>query len=79
MKDSAKPKTSNQSWYENYLYACLEALTSSDLKLQTAAATTLTSGGQTPHPISTIFYRLPQGTIANMLTENKDPASKTVG
>lgn len=45
LKDSAKPKTSNQSWYENYLYVCLEALTSSDLKLQTAAATTLTSGG----------------------------------
>ena len=45
MKDSAKPGTSNLPWYENYLYVCLEALTSSDLKLQTAAATTLTSGG----------------------------------
>ena len=45
LKDSAVPKNSNPSWYDNYLYACLEALTSSDPKLQTAAATTLTSGG----------------------------------
>ena len=40
---------------------------------------TLTSGGQTPHPILTIFYKLPEGTLANMLAENKDPALKTVG
>ena len=39
----------------------------------------MTSRGQTPYPISTIFNRLPQGTIANMLTENEDPTSKTVG
>ena len=40
---------------------------------------TLTSGVQTPHPISTIFNRLPQGAIASTVTENEDPALKTVG
>ena len=40
---------------------------------------TLTFRGQTPWPISNVFCRLPYGAIANMLTENEDPASTTVG
>ena len=38
----------------------------------------LTSRGQTPHPISTIFDRLRERTIDHMLTENEDAALKTV-
>ena len=34
--------------------------------------------GQTPHPISTIFNRLLEGTIPDMLTKNEDAALKTV-
>ena len=33
---------------------------------------TLPSGGQTPYPISTIFNRLPEGTIDNTKKENED-------
>ena len=40
---------------------------------------TLTSRGQTPYPISTIFNRLPEGTIDNIVTENEEAALKTVG
>ena len=40
---------------------------------------TLTSRGQTPYPISTIFNRLPEGTIDNIYTENEEAALKTVG
>ena len=39
---------------------------------------TLTSRGQTPHPNSTIFNRLLEGTIGNMQPENKVAASKIV-
>ena len=39
----------------------------------------MTSRGQTPYPISTIFYRLPEGAIAYMVNENEDPALKNVG
>ena len=39
----------------------------------------MTSGGQTPYLISTIFNRLPDGTIDKMVTENKEAALKTVG
>ena len=38
----------------------------------------MTSRGQTPYPISTIFNRLPEGTIGDMLTMNEDAALKTV-
>ena len=40
---------------------------------------TLTSRGQTPFPISTIFNRLPEGTIGNIRMANEEAASKTVG
>ena len=40
---------------------------------------TLTSRGQTPYPISTMFNRLPEGTIGNIYTENEEAALKTVG
>ena len=40
---------------------------------------TLTSGGQTPYPISTIFNRLPEGTIDDTMVENEEAALKTVG
>ena len=40
---------------------------------------TLTSRGQTPCPISTIFNRLPEGTIGNIVTENEEAALKNVG
>ena len=39
----------------------------------------MTSGGQTLYPISTIFNRLPEGTIGNIKTENDEAASKIVG
>ena len=39
----------------------------------------LTCKGQTLHPISTIFNGLPEGTMADMMTQNKDAALKTVG
>ena len=39
----------------------------------------MTSGGQTPYPISTIFNRLPKGTMDNIYMENEEAASKTVG
>ena len=39
----------------------------------------MTFRGQTLHPISTIFNRRPQGTMACMLMENEDPALKNVG
>ena len=39
----------------------------------------MNSQGQTPYPISTILNRVPEGTIADMLTENEDAALKTVG
>ena len=38
----------------------------------------MTSRGQTPCPISTIFNRLPEGTIDNRMTENVEAASKNV-
>ena len=40
---------------------------------------TLTSQGQTPHSISTIFNRVPEGTTTDMLVENEDAALKIVG
>ena len=39
----------------------------------------MTSRGQTPYSISTIFNRLREITIDDMLTENEDAALKTVG
>ena len=39
----------------------------------------MTSRGQTPYPISTIFNRLPEGPIDNMLMKKVEAASKTVG
>ena len=39
----------------------------------------MTPGGQTPYPILTIFYRFPEGTIANMVMANEDPTLKNVG
>ena len=39
---------------------------------------TLTPGGQTPHPIPTIFNRLLEGAKVDMYPENEVPASKTV-
>ena len=40
---------------------------------------TLTSGGQTPSPISTIFNRFPEGTMSNIYTQYEVPTSKIVG
>ena len=40
---------------------------------------TLTSRGQTPFPISTIFNRLPEGTIDDTIMENEEAALKTEG
>ena len=39
----------------------------------------MTSRGQTPYPISTIFNRLSEGTIDYMMTGNEEAALKTVG
>ena len=38
----------------------------------------MTPRGQTPHQISVIFNRLHEGTIADILTQEEDPSSKTV-
>ena len=40
---------------------------------------TLTFRGQTPYPISTIFNRLPEGTIDIIVMEKEEAALKTVG
>ena len=39
----------------------------------------MTSRGQTPYPISTIFNRPPEATVDDIKTENEEAASKTVG
>ena len=39
----------------------------------------LTSGGQTPHPISIIFNRLRERTVGTIVTENEEAVLKTVG
>ena len=39
----------------------------------------MTSRVQTPHPISSIFNRLPEGTIDNRMMKNEEAVSKTVG
>ena len=38
----------------------------------------MTSGGQTPYPISTIFNRLLEGTIGDVYIKDEVPASKVV-
>ena len=38
----------------------------------------MTSGGQTPYPISTIFYRLLEGTIGDVYIKDEVPAPKIV-
>ena len=40
---------------------------------------TLTSRGQSPYSISTIFNMLPEGIIDNVWTEDEEAAFKTVG
>ena len=39
----------------------------------------MTSRVQTPHPISSIFNRLPEGTIDNRMMKNEEATLKTVG